>query len=114
MLTAQLQPGDSFEHYRIEALAVRTSMATIYRATDLCTGRSVAIKIPHMELECDPVFYSRFQLEAAIGRKLRHPGVAQTMEAEDLNHVCIIMEWVEGILLRDLLAEQGKLPAERA
>ena len=54
MLTAQLQPGQRFEYFRIEAFVVRTCMTTIYRATDLRTGQLVAIKIPHPELECDP------------------------------------------------------------
>ncbi len=114
MLMTQLQPGDRFEHYRIEALAARTSMTTIYRAADLRTGRMVAIKIPHPELECDPVFYSRFQREAFIGRKLHHPNVVETMPAEDLDHLCIVMEWVEGKFLREILTKQGKLFPERA
>jgi serine/threonine-protein kinase len=114
MLMTQLEPGDRFEHYRIEALAARTSMTTIYRASDLRTGRMVAIKIPHPQLECDPVFYSRFQREAFIGRKLHHPNVVETMPAEHLDHLCIVMEWVEGKFLREILTKQGKLSAERA
>src|ERR1035441_9035767 len=88
MLMTPLQPGDQFEHFRIEALAMRTSMTTIYRATDLRTGQLVAIKIPHPELECDPMFYSRFQRERAIGRKLQHPGVVQTLPEDDLDQLC--------------------------
>src|ERR1700690_202919 len=114
MLMTQLEPGDRFEHYRIEALAARTSMTTIYRATDLRTRRMMAIKIPHPELECDPVFYSRFQREAFIGRKLHHPNVVETMPEEDLDQLCIVMEWVEGKFLREILTKQGKLSADRA
>lgn len=114
MLMTPLQPGEKFAHYRIEALAARTTMTTIYRATDLDTGRLVAIKIPHPELECDPVFYSRFEREAFIGRKLHHPGVVETLPKEDLEHLCIVMEWVEGKFLREILTKEGKLPAERA
>ena len=80
MLTEQLQPGQRFEYFRIEAFVVRTCITTIYRATDLRTGQLVAIKIPHPELECDPTFYSRFQREIAIGKKLKHPGVVQTID----------------------------------
>jgi serine/threonine protein kinase len=114
MLMTPLQPGDKFEHFRIEALAARTSMTTIYRATDLRTGQLVAIKIPHPELECDPTFYSRFQREAAIGRKLDHPGVVKTMVEDDLDQLCIVMEWVDGRFLREILTKEGKIPAERA
>ena len=115
MLMTPLQPGEIFEqHFRIEALAARTSMTTIYRATDMRTGQMVAIKIPHPELECDPVFFSRFARERAIGKKLNHPGVVKTIVEDDLDQLCIVMEWVEGKFLREILTKQGKLPAERA
>src|SRR5271156_4429917 len=81
MLTQQLQPGERFEYFRIEAFVIRTGMTTIYRATDLRTGQLVAIKIPHPELECDPVFYSRFQREIAIGKKLHHPAVVHMIDS---------------------------------
>jgi len=114
MLTEQLQPGERFEYFRIEALAARTSMTTIYRATDLRTGQLVAIKIPHPELECDPVFYSRFQREIAICKKLKHPGVVRTLHSGDMDQLCIVMEWVDGRFLREILSKEGKLSAERA
>jgi serine/threonine-protein kinase len=114
MLMTQLQPGEKFEYFRIEALAIRTTMTTVYRATDLRTGQLVAIKIPHPELECDPMFYSRFQRERLIGRKLHHPGVVQTIVDDDLDQLCIVMEWVEGRFLREILTREGTLPAERA
>jgi len=114
MLTEQLKAGDRFEHFRIEKLAIRTSMTTIYRATDLHTGRLVAIKIPHPELECDPTFYSRFQREKFIGSKLHHPGVVLALPENDLDQLCIVMEWVDGIFLREILTREGKLSEERA
>lgn len=114
MLTEQLGPGQRFEYYRIEAFVIRTSMTTIYRATDLRTGQLVAIKIPHPELECDPAFYSRFQREIAIGKRLKHPGVVQTVDSGDTDQLCIVMEWVEGKFLREILTREGKLSVERA
>jgi serine/threonine-protein kinase len=114
MLTTQLQPGEIFGHFRIEKLAARTSMTTIYRAIDQRTGQVVAIKIPHPELECDPMFFSRFSREKDIGKKLNHPGVVKTMAEDDLDQLCIVMEWVEGRFLREILTNDGKLPAEQA
>jgi serine/threonine-protein kinase len=114
MLTEQLQPGQRFEYFRIEALVVRTCMTTIYRATDLRTGQLVAIKIPHPELECDPAFYSRFQREIGIGKKLKHPGVVQTVDNGDMDQLCSVMEWVEGRFLREILTKEGKLSVKRA
>jgi eukaryotic-like serine/threonine-protein kinase len=114
MLTEQLQAGQRFEYFRIEAFVIRTGMTTIYRATDMQTGQLVAIKIPHPELECDPVFYSRFQREIAIGKKLKHPGVVKTIDSSDMDQLCIVMEWVDGRFLREILAKEGKLTVERA
>ena len=114
MLTEQLQPGQRFEYFRIEAFVVRTSMTTIYRATDLKTNQLVAIKIPHPELECDPVFYSRFQREIAIGKKLNHPGVVRTFDNGGMDQLCNVLEWVDGRFLREILTTEGKLPVERA
>jgi serine/threonine protein kinase len=114
MLTQQLQPGERFEYFRIEAFVVRTCMTTIYRAMDLRTGQLVAIKIPHPELECDPAFYSRFQRELAIGKKLNHPGVVHMLDSADMNQLCIVMEWIDGRFLREIIAREGKLSVERA
>jgi serine/threonine protein kinase len=109
-----LHPGDQLDHYRIEALVARSGMASIFRATDMRTGRPVAIKIPHPEMEADPVLYDRFKREAEIGEKLDHPGVMKVFSDADHSRVYMVMEWVEGRLLRAVLQEQRKLPIERA
>jgi len=109
-----LHTGDQLDHYRIEGVAARSGMASIFRATDLNTGRPVAIKVPHPEMESDPVFWDRFQREQAIGQKLDHPNVMKVMTDADRSRVYMVMEWVEGRLLRQLLAAHGKLPPERA
>jgi serine/threonine-protein kinase len=109
-----LHPGDQLDHYRIDTLAARSGMASIFRATDLLTGREVAIKVPHPEMECDPVFFDRFQREEAIGQKLDHPGVMKVLSDAERSRVYMAMEWVEGRLLRQVMGEAGKLPARRA
>ena len=109
-----LHPGDQLDHYRIESVAARSGMASIFRGTDLRTGRPVAIKVPHPEMECDPVFFDRFHREQEIGKKLDHPGVMKVMVEDGRSRVYMVMEWVEGRLLRQILNEQRKLPSERA
>jgi len=109
-----LHPGAELDHYRIEKLAARSGMASIYRATDERTGRPVAIKIPHPEVESDPLFFDRFKREEEIGRKLDHPGVMKVLGEEDRSRVYMVMEWVDGRLLRQILIETKKLPIERA
>ena len=70
-----LHAGDQLDHYRIEGVAARSGMASIFRGTDLRTGLTVAIKVPHPEMEGDPVLFDRFQRELEIGQKLDHPEV---------------------------------------
>ena len=110
----ELHVGNQLDHYRIDALAARSGMASIFRATDLNSGRSVAIKIPHPEMEADPVFFDRFQREEEIGKKLDHPGVVKVLNDEERSRRYMVLEWVDGRLLRQILNEQKKLPTERA
>jgi len=109
-----LHPGTQLDHYRLENLVARSGMASIYRATELKSGRPVAIKIPHPEVEADPLFYDRFKREEEIGKKLDHPGVMKVYADDDRSRVYMVMEWVDGKLLRQILIEQKKLPIERA
>jgi serine/threonine protein kinase len=109
-----VHPGDQLDHYRIERLVARSGMASIYRGADLRNGRLVAIKIPHPEMESDPIFFERFHREEEIGQKLDHPGVMKVFADEDRSDVYLVMEWVEGKLLRQILNEERKLSPERA
>jgi len=109
-----LHPGDKLDHYRIESLVARSGMASIFRATDLRTGLPVAIKVPHPEMEGDPLFFDRFRREAEIGRKLDHAGVIKVLPEDGQSRVYMAMEWVDGRLLRQLINAQPKVPPERA
>jgi serine/threonine-protein kinase len=109
-----LHTGDKLDHYRIENVAARSGMASIFRATDERTGETVAIKIPHPEMEADPVFYDRFIREQEIGEKLDHPNVMKVFPNGDHSQVYMAMEWIDGKLLRQILNEQKKFPPERA
>jgi serine/threonine-protein kinase len=107
-----LRAGDRLDHYRIERLIARSGMASIFKATDERDGKAVAIKIPHPEMEADPVLFDRFRREQDIGEKLDHPGVMKVFGGEKHSRIYMVMEWVEGRLLREEM--HGPLPAERA
>ncbi len=109
-----LQTGDKLDHYVIENLVARSGMASIYRGTDERTGRPVAIKVPHPEMETDPVFVERFHREQEIGQKLDHPGLMKVFADEHRSQPYMVMAWVEGRPLRQFMNEQGKFPADRA
>jgi serine/threonine-protein kinase len=89
-------------------------MASIFRGTDLRTGGTVAIKVPHPEMESDPVFFDRFHREEDIGKALDHPAVMKVFSDDDRSKMYMVMEWVDGKLLRQILTEEKKLTPERA
>ncbi len=109
-----LHPGDKLDNYEIEKLVARSGMASIYRAKDTRTGVPVALKIPHPEAEADPLLFDRFRREEEIGKKLDHPSVMKVYGDEEKNRIYMVLEWVDGRLLRQILIEQKKLPIERA
>jgi len=109
-----LRPGDQLDHYRVEKLVARSGMASIYRASDVLNNRVVALKIPHPEVESDPLFFDRFKREEEIGKKLDHPGVMKVYADQGRSRIYMAMEWVDGQLLRQILVQQRKLPPERA
>jgi eukaryotic-like serine/threonine-protein kinase len=107
------ESGAQIDSYRIEARIARSGMATIYRARDVRDNRVVALKIPHPDLEADPILFDRFQREASIGEKLDHPKVMRVFGGEERSRIYIVMEWCDGRLLREIL-EEGHMPQERA
>jgi serine/threonine-protein kinase len=89
-------------------------MATIYRAVDLRDDTQVAIKVPHPQMEADPVLSDRFNREQEIGLTTDHPGVLKMRANDDPSGLYMVMEWVEGQLLRNLMTELKQVPIERA
>jgi serine/threonine protein kinase len=107
------EAGDTLDHYRIEAPIARSGMSVLYRATELNSGRQVAIKVPLPEMEADPVLIERFKREQEIGQELDHPGVVKSFNSEKRSRLYMVIEWVDGRLLRTILNEEKKLPTER-
>jgi serine/threonine-protein kinase len=108
-----LEAGTQVDFYRIEAPVARSGMATIFRAVDTRDGRVVALKIPHPDMEADPILSDRFQREAGIGEKLDHPKVMRVYGGEERSRIYMVMEWCEGRLLRNIL-DEGRIGQERA
>ena len=118
-LMTTLEIGETLDHYRLDAMVARSRMSTLFKATDLRDGRQVAIKIPHEEMEADPVLLERFRREEEIGQELDHPGVVKTFDGEERSRVYMVIEWVDGRLLRSILNQKCRdegcrMPVERA
>ncbi len=108
-----VETGSQIDYYRIDASVARSGMATIFRATDLRNDRVVALKIPHPDLESDPILFDRFKRESDIGERLDHPQVMRVFGGEKRSRIYMVMEWCEGRLLRNILHE-GRISHERA
>ncbi len=108
-----VEAGQQIDFYRIDAPVARSGMASIFRATDLRDNRQVALKIPHPDLEADPILFDRFQREAGIGEKLNHPKVMRVFGDAKRSRIYMVMEWCEGRLLRQIM-DEARLPQDRA
>jgi serine/threonine-protein kinase len=88
-------------------------MGNVYRATDTMLGREVALKMLHPQLTMQPQFLERFKKEARVLAQLLHPNIAVIYNfiEQGGNHF-MVMEYVEGTNLDDLLKQHKSLPAE--
>jgi beta-lactam-binding protein with PASTA domain/tRNA A-37 threonylcarbamoyl transferase component Bud32 len=100
--------------YQVRARIARGGMATVYLATDLRLERRVAIKVMHGHLADDAAFRDRFIQEARSAARLAHPNVVNVFDqGQDSDMAYLVMEYLQGITLRDLLKEYGKLTPEQ-
>jgi serine/threonine protein phosphatase PrpC len=88
----------------------RSGMSTVFKAIDRKNGEIVAVKVPLMNLEADPAFYSRFEREEEIGKMLDHPGILKIIPVEQKSRPYIVMEYVKGQTLDRLMQRVGILP----
>jgi hypothetical protein len=90
-------------------------MATVWRGRDRSLDRAVAIKRLHPHIAGEPQAADRFKREALAAASLSHPGVVTVFDAgEDPDGPFIVMEFVEGETLADLLRREGRLSPEQA
>jgi eukaryotic-like serine/threonine-protein kinase len=115
-ITTSVGPGDLLDHYRLEGLVATGGMASIFRATDMRTGNAVAVKVPHAQHGGKWFCASDFDAETEIGRKLDHPGIVRMLPNDGASRRYAVMEWVDGLLLRQIIDQQGAggLTIERA
>lgn len=100
--------------YRVRSHIARGGMATVYLATDERLERLVAVKIMHGHLADDSQFKERFIQEARSAARLAHANVVNVFDqGQDTESAYLVMEYLPGITLRDLLKEYGALtPAQ--
>nr|WP_271983140.1 Stk1 family PASTA domain-containing Ser/Thr kinase [Pseudoclavibacter terrae] len=101
--------------YQVRSLIAKGGMATVYVATDLRLERRVAIKVMHDHLAADERFRERFIREARSAAKITHPNVVNVYDqGDDEVFAYMVMEYIPGITLRDLLHDHHKLTPEQS
>ena len=100
--------------YQVRSRIARGGMATVYLATDLRLERRVAIKVMHGPLADDTQFKQRFIQEARSAARLAHPNVVNVFDqGQDNDSAYLVMEYLPGITLRELLQEYGSLTPQQ-
>ena len=105
--------GERIHSYEINAHLGQGGMGNVYRATDTMLGREVALKMLHPQLTVQTQFLERFKKEARVLAQLLHPNIAVIYNfiEQGGNHF-MVMEYVEGTSLDELLKKYHSLPAE--
>src|SRR5438067_10645729 len=105
--------------YELDGVVGRGGMAEVYRARDIRLDRIVAIKTLRTDLARDQIFQARFRREAQSAASLNHPSIVAVYDTgEDMTAGVpvpyIVMEYVDGRTVRDLLQEGHRLLPERS
>lgn len=101
--------------YQLTRLLGEGGFAETYLATDTVLGRQVAIKVLRQQLAQDPQYVARFDREARIAASINHPNVIDVYDfGQDGALLFLVMEWVDGTTLKELIREQAPLPIPEA
>lgn len=100
------------DRYRLERLVGRGGMADVFVAADTKLDRVVAVKLLHVSLAEQPSFRTRFRQEAHAAARMNHPNIVRVYDAGEASfpdhetpQPFLVMEYVEGTLLKDLISD---------
>src|SRR5918995_2983562 len=107
------------DKYRLERLLGQGGMGAVFLATHLGTDRYVALKLIAPQFMRNQEFVERFKREARAAGRLRHPNVVDVTDfgfsdAGGEPVAYLVMEYLDGCTLADVLAEEGRLPLDWA
>ena len=114
-MIGDLQPGQTFAGYEIEAVAGQGGMGVVYRATQINPRRTVALKLIAPGWSADAAFRQRIERESRLLASITHPNVIEFYESGECEgQLFLSMRYVDGVDLRELLAREGPLAADHA
>jgi eukaryotic-like serine/threonine-protein kinase len=114
MAQTSLQSGEFLDRYWLGERVASGGTGSVFRARDRETGLPVAIKILHPAVARNRVALERFRHTAEISRKLDHPGLVKVLSDDRAGDGCVVMEWVDGQPLRQIIDGNGALSPGRA
>ncbi len=101
--------------YAVQSKLARGGMSTVYLATDLRLERDVALKVLHPHLATDDTFLGRLGREAKAAARLSHAHVVGVLDQGTDGHTAyLVMEYIKGHTLRDVMNSKGALPPRLA
>ena len=109
----EYQVGDRLDHFIIEAVIFEGALTRVYRAQDMLTDLTVALKVPFGDILNQPVLYYHLQNEQRIGQHLSHPNIVRYIQ-RDQTRQYTIMEFVPGRDLKGLMISRGAMTIEDA
>jgi serine/threonine-protein kinase len=106
-----LNVGDVLDdRFEITDIIAKSGMASLFKANDRKNGAAVAIKVPLLQIESDPAGFDRFRREEEIGLLLDHPHILKFIPVEKKSRPYLVMEYLEGQTLSELLKNVRPLP----
>ena len=113
-MTSTIQPGSKLDDFLVLDVIGRGAFSDVYLAEDP-SGARVVLKCPHDAILGDPSQFDRFRRELEIARKLNHPGIQRSYDLQQhRSRPYLVMEYVQGETLRELLHREKRLPTARA
>src|SRR5690625_7475041 len=103
------------ERYRIKRTIGGGGMANVYLARDIILDRDVAIKVLRLEYANDAEFIERFDREAQAATSLAHPNIVNIYDVGEDEHILyMVMEYVDGLTLKEYIHRFGPIEVEEA
>ncbi len=104
------------DRYRIDEVVAQGGMGVVLRAEHLSLGRPVVVKVLRPKWSTDEAMAKRFEREVRVAKDFSHPHIVRTYDSGTTPEGCLylVMEWLEGQDLSELLGEEGRLDIDRA
>src|ERR1039457_234951 len=98
------------ERFEITDVIAKSGMASLFKAKDRQPGQAVALKVPYLQIESYPAGFDRSWREEEIGLQLNHPHILKVIRVEKKSRPYLVMEYLEGQTLGELLKSVPPLP----